>query len=100
MIDSNGTRADLDWILQETRYGTAFYHSDSQPQQDVEVEDGEADDSDQHASSSPYVQVRSRSIISTEVRDQLLAERGEFRKALRKYLGTYLAVRSAGLATW
>ena len=100
MIDSNGARADLDWILNETRYGTAFYHSDSQPQQDVEVEDGKAGDSDQHTSSSPYVQVRSRSIISTEVRDQLLADRGEFRKALRKYLGKYLDVRPVGLATW
>ena len=100
MIDSNGARADLDRILHETRYGTAFYHSDSQPQQDVEVEDGEAGDSDQHTSSSPYVQVRARSIISKEVRDQLLAERGEFRKAFREYLGKYLAVRPVGLATW
>lgn len=68
MIDSDGARADLRQIMQESRYGTAYYHSDSQPQQDAEAEDGEAD---QHASSSPYAQVRSRSIISTEVRDQL-----------------------------
>jgi hypothetical protein len=100
MIDSDGTRADLHRILQENRYGTAFYHSDSQPQQDVEKEIAKADDSDECASSSAYGQVRSRSVISMEVRDQLLAERGEFCKALRKYLGKYLPVRSAGLAKW
>ena len=101
MLDDAGKRADLDQILNETRYGTAFYHSDSQPQRNVEAGDDESDD-DQHASSSPYEMVRARSIISTEVRDQLLADRGDFRKALRKFLSEHVPARarSVGLAKW
>ena len=37
MIDTDGTRADLARILREARHGTAFYHSDSQPQPNVET---------------------------------------------------------------
>ena len=101
MLDEDGARADLERILSEGRYGTAFYHSDSQPQPNVEAEDDESDD-DQHASSSAYELVRARSIISTETRGQLLADRGDFRKELRKFLIESMrpSTRSEGLAKW
>ena len=100
MIDTDGTRADLARILREARHGTAFYHSDSQPQPNVETGDDESSDPGEHDSCSEYELARSRSIISTEIRDRLLSERGEFRKALRKFLGAYLPANTPGLAKW
>ena len=75
MIDTDGTRADLARILREARHGTAFYHSDSQPQPNVETGDDESSDPGEHDSCSEYELARSRSIISTEIRDRLLSER-------------------------
>ena len=88
MIDNDGSRADLEKFIQETRYGEAFYHSASQPQHSVDDDDDNDDsDGDTHLD---YQLARARTIISKEVRELLTVQRGGFRKAVREYISQYL----------
>ena len=88
MLGHDGERADLQMILNTVRYGEGFYHSDSQPQQDVH--DSDVEEEEEHSISSPYELARARSVISVEVRGHLLNDRGDFLKGLRKLLSDRL----------
>ena len=102
MIDTDGSRADLAKIIEETRYGEAFYHSESQPQHSLDDDDDD-DDSDGDATHSDYQLARARTIISKEVRELLIVQRGGFRKALRAYISQHLTrtgSMEATLAKW
>ena len=107
MVDHDGERADLHQILNMVRYGEAFYHSDSQPQQDEDVHDSDDEEEEEH-SASAYELARARSIISVEVRQRLLTDRGRFRKGLRKLIyqrllqcrGSSFEMRERSLAKW
>ena len=95
MIDNDGSRADLEKIIQETRYGEAFYHSASQPQHSVDDDDGDT--------LSDYQLARARTIISKEVRKLLTMQRGVFCKAVREYISRCLkrtGSMEATLAKW
>ena len=104
MIDSDGSRADLESILRETRYGEAYYHPESQPQPSFDEDnDGSKGNDDGRPTPSPYQLARARTMISKEVRQRLLAERGDFRKAVRAFmLGSFTSSDSKenSLATW
>jgi hypothetical protein len=104
MIDSDGSRADLASILRETGHGEAYYHSDSQPQSsfDDDNDDSEGND-DGRPTPSSYQLVRARTMISKELRERLLAERGYFRKAVREFMLGLLTSKypkENTLATW
>ena len=79
--------------------GEAFYHSESQPQRSLDADD----DSNGNATHSDYQLARARTIISKEVRELLVVQRGGFRKALRAYISQHLTRTGSietALAKW
>ena len=96
MVDHDGSRADLSLIMQEVQYGDAYHHTESQPQPSVS-------DGPSHHLKTPYRLARARSVISTEVREQLIADRDKFRKYLRGIIYRFLTrkmCKNPTLAMW